>query len=75
MARAKKMKVTEETLAVEETPVVEESTPEVYKVVLHGTGPIHGSVNGETFSLPAGMELEVPAHIYHAVKAHIKEER
>lgn len=29
------------------------------------------SVNGVNFVYPCGIEMEVPEHIYHAVKAHL----
>lgn len=78
MARKKKVEeVAEETPVVEEAPeevVVEaEEAPVVYTVTLKGSigSQFHGSVNGVNFVYPCGIELEVPEHIYHAVKAHL----
>ena len=78
MARKKKVEeVAEETPVVEEAPdevVVEaEEAPVVYTVTLKGGigSQFHGSVNGANFVYPCGIELEVPEHIYHAVKAHL----
>lgn len=78
MARKKKVEeVAEETPVVEEAPeevVVEaEEAPVVYTVTLKGSigSQFHGSVNGANFVYPCGIELEVPEHIYHAVKAHL----
>ena len=78
MARKKKVEeVAEEIPAVEEAPdevVVEaEEAPVVYTVTLKGSigSQFHGSVNGANFVYPCGIELEVPEHIYHAVKAHL----
>ena len=78
MARKKKVEeVAEETPVVEEAPdevVVEaEEAPVVYTVTLKGSigSQLHGSVNGANFVYPCGIELEVPEHIYHAVKAHL----
>lgn len=78
MARKKKVEeVAEETPVVEEAPeevVVEaEEAPVVYTVTLKGSigSQFHGSVNGVNFVYPCGIELEVPDHIYHAIKAHL----
>lgn len=78
MARKKKVEeVAEETPVVEEAPeevVVEaEEAPPVYTVTLKGSigSQFHGSVNGVNFVYPCGIELEVPDHIYHAIKAHL----
>ena len=78
MARKKKVEeVAEEIPAVEEAAeevVVEaEEAPVVYTVTLKGSigSQFHGSVNGANFVYPCGIELEVPEHIYHAVKAHL----
>ena len=78
MARKKKVEeVAEETPVVEEAPdevVVEaEEAPVAYTVTLKGSigSQFHGSVNGANFVYPCGIELEVPEHIYHAVKAHL----
>ena len=78
MARKKKVEeVAEETPVVEEAPdevVVEaEEAPVVYTVTLKGSigSQFHGSVNGVNFVYPCGIEMEVPEHIYHAVKAHL----
>ena len=78
MARKKKVEeVAEETPVVEEAPdevVVEaEEAPVVYTVTLKGSigSQFHGSVNGANFVYPCGIELEVPEHIYHTVKAHL----
>ena len=78
MARKKKVEeVAEETPVVEEAPdevVVEaEEAPVVYTVTHKGSigSQFHGSVNGVNFVYPCGIELEVPEHIYHAVKAHL----
>lgn len=78
MARKKKVEeVAEEIPAVEEAAeevVVEaEEAPVVYTVTLKGSigSQFHGSVNGVNFVYPCGIELEVPEHIYHAVKAHL----
>lgn len=78
MARKKKVEeVAEEIPAVEEAAeevVVEaEEAPVVYTVTLKGSigSQFHGSVNGVNFVYPCGIELEVPDHIYHAIKAHL----
>ena len=78
MARKNKVEeVAEETPVVEEAPeevVVEaEEAPVVYTVTLKGSigSQFHGSVNGVNFVYPCGIELEVPDHIYHAIKAHL----
>ena len=78
MARKKKVEeVAEETPVVGEAPeevVVEaEEAPVVYTVTLKGSigSQFHGSVNGVNFVYPCGIELEVPDHIYHAIKAHL----
>ena len=78
MARKKKVEeVAEETPVVEEAPdevVVEaEEAPVVYTVTLKGSigSQFHCSVNGVNFVYPCGIELEVPDHIYHAIKAHL----
>ena len=78
MARKKKVEeVAEETPVVEEAPeevVVEaEEAPTIYTVTLKGSigSQFHGSVNGVNFVYPCGIELEVPDHIYHAIKAHL----
>ena len=78
MALNKKVEeVAEETPVVEEAPeevVVEaEEAPVVYTVTLKGSigSQFHGSVNGVNFVYPCGIELEVPDHIYHAIKAHL----
>lgn len=78
MARKKKVEeVAEEIPAVEEAAeevVVEaEEAPVVYTVTLKGSigSQFHGSVNGANFVYPCGIELEVPDHIYHAIKAHL----
>ena len=59
-----------ETPAVEE---IQEELPLVYTITLKGSigSQFHGSVNGVNFAYPCGVELEVPEHIYHAVKAHL----
>ena len=70
MARKKKIEeVVEETSAVVEA----EEAPVVYTVTLKGSigSQFHGSVNGVNFVYPCGIELEVPDHIYHAIKAHL----
>ena len=77
MARKKKVEeVAEEIPAVEEAAegvVVEAEAPAVHVVTLKGSigSQFHGSVNGVNFVYPCGIELEVPEHIYHAVKAHL----
>lgn len=78
MALKKKVEeVAEEIPAVEEAAeevVVEvEEAPVVYTVTLKGSigSQFHGSVNGANFVYPCGIELEVPDHIYHAIKAHL----
>ena len=77
MARKKKVEeVAEEIPAVEEAAeevVVEAEAPAVHVVTLKGSigSQFHGSVNGANFVYPCGIELEVPEHIYHAVKAHL----
>ena len=50
-----------------------EEAPVVYTVTLKGSigSQFHGSVNGVNFVYPCGIELEVPDHIYHAIKAHL----
>ena len=73
MARKKKVKevvVAAEPLVIEE---VQEEAPPVYTVTLKGGigSQFHGSVNGVNFVYPCGIEMEVPEHIYHAVKAHL----
>ena len=70
MARKKKIEeVVEETSAVVEA----EEAPTIYTVTLKGSigSQFHGSVNGVNFVYPCGIELEVPDHIYHAIKAHL----
>ena len=77
MARKKKVEeVAEEIPAVEEAAeevVVESEAPAVHVVTLKGSigSQFHGSVNGVNFVYPCGIELEVPDHIYHAIKAHL----
>ena len=77
MARKKKVEeVAEEIPAVEEAAeeaVVEAEAPAVHVVTLKGSigSQFHGSVNGVNFVYPCGIELEVPDHIYHAIKAHL----
>ena len=77
MARKKKVEeVAEEIPAVEESAeevVVEAEAPAVHVVTLKGSigSQFHGSVNGVNFVYPCGIELEVPDHIYHAIKAHL----
>lgn len=73
MARKKKVEkvvVAAEPLVIEE---VQEEAPPVYTVTLKGSigSQFHGSVNGVNFVYPCGIELEVPDHIYHAIKAHL----
>ena len=73
MARKKKV---EEVIVEAETPAVEEiqeELPLVYTITLKGSvgSQFHGSVNGVNFAYPCGVEMEVPEHIYHAVKAHL----
>ena len=74
MARKKKVEevvVAAEPLVIEE--VQEEAPPAVHVVTLKGSigSQFHGSVNGVNFVYPCGIELEVPDHIYHAIKAHL----
>lgn len=77
MARKKKVEeVVEEIPAVDEAAeevVVEAEAPAVHVVTLKGSigSQFHGSVNGVNFVYPCGIELEVPDHIYHAIKAHL----
>ena len=77
MARKKKVEeVAEEIPAVEEAAeevVVEAEAPAVHVVTLKGSigSQFHGSVKGVNFVYPGGIELEVPDHIYHAIKAHL----
>ena len=77
MARKKKVEeVAEEIPAVEEAAeevVVEAEAPAVHVVTLKGSigSQFYGSVNGVNFVYPCGIELEVPDHIYHAIKAHL----
>ena len=61
-----------EEVVVEEV-VVEAEAPAVHVVTLKGSigSQFHGSVNGVNFVYPCGIELEVPDHIYHAIKAHL----
>ena len=73
MAREKKV---EEVIVESETPAVEETQEElplIRTITLKGSvgSQFHGSVNGVNFAYPCGVELEVPEHIYHAVKAHL----
>ena len=73
MARKKKV---EEVIVESETPAVEETQEElplIHTITLKGSvgSQFHGSVNGVNFAYPCGVELEVPEHIYHAVKAHL----
>ena len=73
MARKKKVEevvVAAEPLVVEE---VQEELPLIHIITLKGSigSQFHGSVNGVNFAYPCGVELEVPEHIYHAVKAHL----
>ena len=80
MARKKKaeevpgeISAVEEAVEVEEEVVVEAEAPVVHVVTLKGSigSQFHGSVNGINFVYPCGIELEVPDHIYHAIKAHL----
>ena len=73
MARKKKVEevvVAAEPLVAEE---VQEELPLIHIITLKGSigSQFHGSVNGVNFAYPCGVELEVPEHIYHAVKAHL----
>lgn len=63
---------TEEVVEVEAEEIQEE-LPLIHSVTLKGSigSQFHGSVNGVNFAYPCGVELEVPEHIYHAVKAHL----
>lgn len=56
-----------------ETP----TTPPQLYITLEGKEGqlLHGGVNGVPFSLPCGVEIPVTEPIYHAVKAHITNER
>ena len=65
--------VVEAEEAPEEVVVEAEEAPVVYTVTLKGSigSQFHGSVNGVNFVYPCGIELEVPDHIYHAIKAHL----
>lgn len=70
---ARKKKIEEVVEAVDAVEAVEAEAPTIYTVTLKGSigSQFHGSVNGANFVYPCGIELEVPEHIYHAVKAHL----
>jgi hypothetical protein len=67
-----------ENVTDDEEEVTENVTEEAKRfVTLEGRRGqlLHGSINGNVFSLPCGTELEVDDQMYHAVKAHIIQER